>query len=125
MKPSKPNPLRDKSLLLGVRIVRLSQYLIEQKHEIVISKQILKSGTNPGAMIREAQHAESSADFIHKLAVAQKEINETAYWLELLMLSDYINQEQFDSLNKDTIEIMKLLVSSIRTKKQNHHKTTH
>ena len=76
-------------------------------------------------MIREAQHAESSADFIHKLAVAQKEINETAYWLELLMLSDYINQEQFDSLNKDTIEIMKLLVSSIRTKKQNHHKTTH
>lgn len=74
--------LRDKSFQL-VRIVRLYRYLIEEKKEYVLSKQILLAGTNPGAMVREALNGESSLDFVHKLGVAQKETGETQYWLEL------------------------------------------
>ena len=78
----KASPLREKSFDLAIRIVRLNQFLTSQKSEYVISKQILKSGTNPGAMVREANNAESGLDFIHKLAIAQKELGETQYWLE-------------------------------------------
>ena len=68
-------------------------------------------------MIREAEHAESKADFIHKMAVAQKEINEVLYWLELLTSTDYLTQEQFDSVSSDAIEILKMLTSTIKTAK--------
>jgi len=83
-----------------------------------MSKQILRSGTSVGAMIREAEHSESKPDFIHKMAIAQKEINETLYWLELLNVTGYISEEMFTTLNKDAIEIIKLLTSSIKTAKQ-------
>jgi four helix bundle protein len=80
----KENIVKNKSFGLAVRIVKLYQYVCEQKKEFVLSKQLLRSGTSVGAMVREAEHAESKLDFKHKMAIAQKEINETIYWLELL-----------------------------------------
>ncbi len=99
------SPLRGKSFDLGIRIVRLNQYLTSQKNEYVISKQILRSGTNPGAMVREANNAESGLDFIHKLAIAQKELGETQYWLELLFKTEYINEIEFESIYSDTSKL--------------------
>lgn len=84
-----------------------------------MSKQLLRSGTSVGAMVREAEHSESKVDFIHKLSVAQKEINETLYWLELLKATDYLTEPEFDSINTDAIEIIKLITTIIKTAKQN------
>ena len=78
-----------------------------------MSKQVLRSGTNPGAMIREAANAESAADFIHKLSIAQKETGETLYWLELLFKTDYLNAIEYESISNDVEEIMRLIRSSI------------
>jgi len=115
----KKSPLMAKTFLFAIRIIKLNSFLTEQKREFVISKQITRSGTNPGAMVREADHAESGPDFIHKLAVAQKETGETQYWLELLHATAYLTDAEFDSLYADTEEIMKMLTSSIKTKKKN------
>ena len=115
----KASPLREKSFDLAIRIVRLNQFLTSQKSEYVISKQILRSGTNPGAMVREANNAESGLDFIHKLAIAQKELGETQYWLELLFKTDFINEIEFESIYLDISEVMKMIRSSIITKKKN------
>ncbi len=115
---TKNDPLRDKTFLFAIRIVNLNRYLLEIKKEYVISKQIIRAGTNPGAMVREAANAESGLDFIHKLSVAQKETGETQYWLELLWKTDYLSENEFHSLYSDTEEIMKLLKSSILTKKK-------
>ena len=114
----KNDPLRDKTFLFAVRIVNLYRYLVENKKEYVLSKQILRSGTNPGAMVREAANAESGADFIHKLAVGLKETGETQYWLELLWKTNYLSEPEFQSINADAIEVLKLLTSSIVTKKK-------
>ncbi len=113
------NPLRDKSFLFAVRIVRLYRYLVEEKMEFIMSKQLLRCGTNPGAMVREAANAESGPDFIHKLGIAQKEVGETQYWLELLGRTDFLTETEFQSMYADTEELMKLLRSSILTKKKN------
>ena len=83
-----------------------------------MSKQVLRSGTAIGAMIREAEQGESKADFVHKLAIALKEAKETEYWLDLLFHSEYIEQKSYDSINVDTKELIKLLVSIIKTSKQ-------
>lgn len=85
----KESPIREKSFALAIRIVNLYKYLTKEKSEFTISKQILKSGTSPGANVREAQNGESDADFIHKLSIAQKETAETIYWLDLLHATDY------------------------------------
>ena len=111
--------LREKSFQLAIRIVRLCKYLREEKKEFTISKQLLRSGTNPGAMVREAANAETGLDFIHKLGVGQKEAGETQYWLELLFATEYLSEQEFQSINSDTEEVMKLLRSSIPTKKKN------
>lgn len=79
----------------------------------------MRSGTSVGAMVREAEHAETKNDFKHKLAIAQKEINETIYWLELLKETAYLNNEEFDSINVDAIEIIKLLTTIIKSVKSN------
>ena len=76
--------LRDKSFSFAIRVVNLFKHLKETKNEYVISKQLLRSGTSVGANIRESEYSESKADFVHKLSIAQKEANETIYWLELL-----------------------------------------
>ncbi|MBS1783396.1 MAG: four helix bundle protein, partial [Bacteroidetes bacterium] len=95
----KESNIRNKSFAFAIRVVKLYQYLIGEKKEFVLSKQLLRSGTSVGAMVRESEHSESKADFIHKLAIAQKEINETIYWLELLNATNYLTQEQFESIN--------------------------
>lgn len=115
----KENIVKNKSFGFAVRIVKLYQYLCEQKKEFVLSKQLLRSGTSLGAMIREAEHAESKLDFKHKMAIAQKEINETIYWLELLKTTDYLTREQFESINADAAEVIKLITTIIKTTKAN------
>ena len=87
-----------------------------------MSKQILRSGTSIGAMVRESEHAQSTADFIHKLSIAQKEINETLYWLELFQATNFLSSEEFESINDDAVEIIKLITSIIKTTKNNNNK---
>lgn len=118
MKKSNENVLLSKSLLFAIRIVKRYKYLSTDKREYVLSKQLLRSGTAVGALIREAQNAESKKDFIHKLAIAQKECDETSYWLELLKETEYINQNQFESVNQNAVELLKMIKSSILTIKQ-------
>lgn len=115
----KENVVKNKSFGFAIRIVKLYQFLCEQKKEFVLSKQLLRSGTSVGAMIREAEHAETKNDFKHKMAIAQKEINETIYWLELLNETGYLSEEQFESINKDAVEIIKLVTAIIKTTKNN------
>ena len=113
----KESILKSKSFALAVRVVRLYKYLCEQKTEYVLSKQVLRSGTAVGAMVREAEYSESKADFAHKMGIARKELNETLYWLELLLQTEYITQTEYDSLSADAIEIIKMLTTSIKTAK--------
>ncbi|MEA2104885.1 MAG: four helix bundle protein [Candidatus Cloacimonadota bacterium] len=98
MNEKKPNIIRDKSFIFALRIVKLYKFLVDKK-EFVLSKQLLRSGTAIGALVREAEHAESKADFIHKMAIAQKKANETDYWIELLFQSEYLKKEQYQSIN--------------------------
>ena len=113
----KNNPLKEKSFTVALRIVRLSQHLNQGKREYVLSKQLLRSGTAIGALVRESEYAESRADFVHKLAIALKEANETQYWLELLHQADYIDAKGFESINQDCIELLKLLTAIVKSTK--------
>lgn len=113
------NVVKDKSFGFAIRTVRLYQVMITEKKEFVLSKQLLCAGTSVGAMVREAEHAETKKDFIHKMAIAQKEINESIYWLELLKETNYLNVSEFESLNNDAIEIIKLITSIIKSTKAN------
>ncbi len=115
----KDNSIKIKSFSFAFRIVKLYQYLKSEKNEYVLSKQLLRSGTSIGALVRESEHSESKLDFIHKLAIAQKETNETLYWLELLFATEIITKDQFDSINNDAIEIMKIITAIIKTTKLN------
>jgi four helix bundle protein len=112
----KENIIKFKSLLFAFRIIEVSETL-DNKRKYVLSKQILRSGTAIGALIRESEHAESKADFIHKMSIALKESNETSYWLELLNFGRYIDEITFKSLNTDVEEILKLLTAIIKTSK--------
>jgi len=113
------NIVKDKSFAFAIRVVKTYQFLCNSKNEYVLSKQLLRSGTSVGAMVREAEHAESKADFKHKMAIVQKEINESIYWLELLKETGYLSVIQFDSINHDAVEIIKLITSIIKTTKAN------
>jgi four helix bundle protein len=113
------NVVKDKSFQFALRIVKLYRYLKEEKKEYVLSKQILRSGTAIGALVKEAQHAESKADFIHKLSIALKEANETDYWIELLFQSGYIEEKSYQSIHNDIEELLSLLVAIIKKSKQN------
>ena len=115
------NVVKKKSFAFAVRVVKLYQYLCEQKKEFVLSKLLLWSGTSVGAMVREAEHAESKADFKHKLGIAQKEINESIYWLELLNETDYLTKEQFEQINNDAVEIIKLITAILKSAKEIKH----
>ena len=109
------NLIHDLSKAFAVRIVRLSQRLQNEHHEYVLSRQILKSGTSIGANVRESRNAQSKADFINKLNIALKESDETDYWLELLFLTDYLNQELYDSLVSDNKYITAVLTNIIKS----------
>lgn len=108
-----------KSKLFAIRIIRLSQHLTSAKKEYVLSKQLLRSGTSIGALLREAEHAQSKADFLNKVNIALKESNETIYWLELLYETDYLQEEEFHSIYKDGEELLKLLIAIVKTTKAN------
>ena len=113
------NVLDQKSLLFALRIIRAYKYLMNEKQEFIMSKQLLRSGTAIGALVREAEFAESKNDFIHKLSISLKEANETDYWLTLLHESDYIDEESYLSIQADCKELIKLLVSIIKKTKGN------
>ena len=113
----KENALIDKSIAFAARIVKLHRYLIKDKKETVISKQIVRSGTSIGANINEANYGQSKADFISKLHIALKETAETEYWLKLLVMSEYISDGMGNSLLKDCLEIKRILIASINTAK--------
>jgi four helix bundle protein len=108
-----------KSFRLALRIVKLYQYLCDEKKEYVLSKQLLRSGTSIGANVREALHGQSKRDFLSKIGIALKEANETQYWLELLSASEYIGKTQSESLWADCDEVIRLLVSITKTTKKN------
>lgn len=101
----------------ALRIINAYKYLVENKKEFILSKQLIRSGTSIGALCREAEHAQSKADFINKMNVALKEANETKYWLELLKDSSYIDFKIYDSIQSDCCEIVKILASIVKTSK--------
>ena len=110
-------PLWEKSFVFALRIIKMAKYLQNEKREFVLSKQILRSGTAIGALVREAEHAQSKADFINKMSIALKEANETDYWIELLHQSGEITPESYQSIKPDILELLKLLVSIVKTSK--------
>ena len=114
----KDSLLRVKSFAFALRTIKLQRYLIEVNREFTLSKQVLRSGTSIGANIEESIHAQSTADFVHKLSIAQKEAGETNYWIRLLKESDIINSKLADSLLSDCEELQKLLAATIKTSKK-------
>ena len=114
--------IKNKSFSFAIRIINLYKFLVENKKEYVLSKQLLRSGTAVGALVREAQNAESSADFVHKLGVAQKENDETLYWLELLFETNYLDENEYNSIQNDANELLRMIRSAIITSKRNNKK---
>ena len=114
----KENVLKDKSYQFAVKVVRFHKFIVENKREYTIAKQVLRSGTSIGANVEEANQAESKADFIHKLSIANKEANETRYWLRLLQDSDIVSKEDV-SLRSDCEELIRLLTAIIKSSKSN------
>jgi four helix bundle protein len=114
----KDGALQTKSFAFAVRIVNLHRFLSAKKKEFVLSKQLLRSGTAIGALAREAQQAESKLDFIHKMAIALKEANETEYWILLLRETKYLTPKESQSILSDTAELLKLLTSIIKSTKR-------
>ena len=115
MMTRKDNHIAEKSMAFAVRIVGLYRYLSEKKREVVMSKQILRSGTSIGANIREANSAQSKADFISKMSVALKECDETGYWLDLLKRTQFLTQEEYVSIESDCRELFALLTSILKS----------
>ena len=111
------NVIAAKSYAFAIRIINLYKFLNTEKKEFVLFKQVLKSGTAIVALVREAEHAQSKADFLNKMNIALKEANETEYWLMLLKDTGYIQQAEFDSIIKDCEEVLKLLVSIVKSTK--------
>lgn len=108
-----------KAKAFAIRIIHLYKFLTDEKHEFILSKQLLRCGTSIGANTHESNNAQSKLDFIHKLSIALKEADETSYWLDLLVETNYIEQDLFESIKKDLKEIIALLTASIKTSKQN------
>jgi len=111
------NVVKDKSFDFALIVVNTYKMLVHKKREYILSKQFLRSGTAIGALIREAEQAESKADFIHKLSISLKEANETHYWIELLHQSAYLNNELHLKLIAQADELIKLLTAIIKTTK--------
>ena len=120
----KENIIKTKSFDFAVAIVSIYKQLTEERKEFVISKQLLRSGTSIGAMVRESEHAESKADFIHKLSIAQKEANEVLYWLELLNAKEFMTISKFQKTHSEAKEIIRLITAILKTAKRNNLKST-
>jgi four helix bundle protein len=113
------NIIKIKSFDFALNIIQLCQDLVDIRKEYILSKQLLRSGTAIGALVREAEHAESKADFIHKMSIALKEANETEYWIELLYKSNYVSEQKYLVIVDDLKSILKLLISIVKTSKFN------
>ena len=113
------NLVDTKSRDFAIRIVNIYKYLSSERKEYVLSKQLLRSGTSVGANIREARYGQSKADFISKMSIALKEISETEYWIDLLHTTGYINAREYESINLDCTELIRLLTAIVITSKIN------
>jgi four helix bundle protein len=111
--------VREKSFAFAVRIIKLYQFLRDEKKEFVLSKQLLRSGTSIGTNVKEALQAESKADFVHKLSISLKEASETEYWLELLNSTNFIEENAFVSIHDDCVELVKILTAIIKSSRKN------
>ena len=120
MSKRRRNIIKEKSFEFAIEIIKVYKYLVNEKKEFVLSKQLLRAGTSIGANVREAVNAESKNDFIHKLSIAQKEADESLYWLELLKESHYLNPSVFESLYKSAEELLKIIKSIILTTKESN-----
>ncbi|MCK9640955.1 MAG: four helix bundle protein [Prolixibacteraceae bacterium] len=116
----KQSVLRDKSYIFALEIVKICRTLANVEKEYVLSRQLLKSGTSIGALIREAEHAQSSADFISKMSISLKEANETEYWIMLLRDSNLIDATLANQLILSNTELIRMLVATIKTSKNKH-----
>ncbi len=112
---SEESVLRTKSYAFAIRIVGLSRLLRDDHREYVLSKQLLRSGTAVGALIREAEFGQSRADFGSKMAIALKEANETQYWLSLLKDTNYLDLRAYESISSDCLELIRMLVATVKT----------
>ena len=119
MYESSKNVVKDKSEDFSIEVIEIYKYLTAVKKEYVLSKQLLRSATSIGAMICEAEYAESKADFIHKFSIAQKENNETLYWLRLCVKADFMKKSDFEKLYSNATELIKLITKIIVTSKNN------
>ena len=119
MSNKKENVVMNKSYAFALRIIRLYKHLVAEQKEYVLSKQILRSGISIGALVKEAEHAQSKPDFINKMNIALKEANETEYWLMLLKDSEYIDETSFNSIYPESVELIKLLASIVKSTKLN------
>ena len=117
--PKSEHICAEKSFEFAVRIVNLRKYLVQEHREFVLSKQLLRSGTSIGANVSEAQRAQSHADFVSKMSIALKETNETHYWLRLLYRTEYLSKTQFESLEKDVLELLSILTAICKTANKN------
>ena len=117
----KDSILKQKTYAFALKVIKVYKQIIAEHKEYVLSKQFLKSGTAPGALVREAEYGQSKADFISKMSIALKEANECDYWTCLLRDSDFISQATALDLLTDNIEIIKMLTASINTAKNNLH----
>jgi four helix bundle protein len=111
------NIVAEKSYAFAIRIIKLYKFLNTEKKEFILSKQLLRSGTSIGALIKEAEHAQSKADFLNKMNVSLKEANETEYWLMLLKDTGYINEKEFNAICNDCKELIRLLISIVKSTK--------
>ncbi len=112
----------NKSYAFALRIIKLYKHLLADQKEYVLSKQVLRSGTSIGALVKEAEHAQSKADFINKMNIALKEANETEYWLMLLKDSDYLDEKSYISIHSDSEELIRLLASIVKSSKESLRK---
>ena len=113
------NLLTNKSIDFAIRMANCYKYLMEEKRETIMSKQMFRSGTSIGANIHEGIQAQSKADFVSKLGIALKEASETSYWLVVLNRAEYLDEKMYISLKSDIDEIIRILVASIKTTKKN------
>ena len=115
----KENPVLEKSFAFALRIIKLNRYLVEEKKEFVLSKELLVSGTHIGKHIKEAIDGESRQIFVNEMAIARRKASETEYWLQLLFQADFLTEKAFNSIEGDRMEIFKLLTSIVKTSKEN------
>ena len=113
------NILIDKSIDFAIRMANCYKYLMEEKNEYIMSKQMFRSGTSIGANIHEGIQAQSKADFVSKLSVALKEASETSYWLTVLNRAEFLEEKFYLSLKSDLDSMIRILVASIKTSQKN------